>query len=369
MGRRIGTFVLASALAVSGAAWAQASKSPLDASRLAGLVGVYAPGEADSTVVLTTQETGPLRTVRQTVRRHGPWVRIDTLDRDVTCTRYVHRPSGLTVDVGTGYFSMNRPTLVAETTDYRSVPTGRTLQVAGETCQEWDVYRGMEGGQPTYRRLGCVAADGMELSSHTVGRSGASLGQATTAISVSRSPVSPSEVQPPTSLDPIVWAPPTPARDGWEVVLSSDSGGVRTVRARGAWRYQETRRPDGARDISSNLASAGFQAQASIDREGVPITVSIMARPPVALDGERPLDRPRETVLGQTCAWYDSMPLVSDAFRHECRTADGVVLRMAEGGRGRSGATYVAITLIDKPPAVAQMMPPATLFDLAAWLP
>jgi hypothetical protein len=364
MGGRIGTLFLAVALAAASTAWTQAPK--LDASRLAGLTGVFSPGEADFTVVMATQESGPLRPVRQTIRQHGPWLRIDILDGDVTRSRYIYRPSGVAVDVTGGYLGLTRPDLSARSTNYRSFPTGRTQRVAGERCQEWDIYRGLEDGKPTYRRLGCVTSDGVELSRRSISASGSDLGYPATATSVSRAPVAPTEVQPSAAYDPRAWAPTPPTDDGWQVFLSGESGS-RTIRARGDWRYTDTRRPDDSRVISSVLASAGFQAHASLGRDGVPITASIMARPGVVMSlGEQRLDMPDETILGHPCAWYNTAPGLSDGFYLECRMDEGPVLKMVEGGRG-GRTTYVAISLVDKPPTTSEMMLSPALFDLASW--
>lgn len=366
MGRGIGTLGLVLVLAAGGAAWSQTA-NPLDPSRLAGLTGVFAPGDTDFTVVLATQESGPLRDIRQTVRRHGPWMRIDIHDGAVTRTTFIHRLSGLSVDVTDGYLGLTRPNLSDRTTDYASAPTGRTLKIAGERCAEWDVYRGMESGKPTYRRLGCVTSDGIELSRRNISRSGSDVGYPATAVSISRAPVTSAEVQPSAAYDPQAWAPKAPTEEGWQVFLSSE-GGSRTIRARGDWRYTETRRPDGSRNIISTLASAGFQAHASIGRDGIPVTASIVARPQAVMSlGEQRLLMSGDTILGHACTWYDTTPGLSDAFNRECRMDEGPVLKMVEGGRGRPETTYVAISLADKPPTISEMMLPPALFDLAAW--
>ena len=42
-----------------------------------------------------------------------------------------------------------------------------------------------------------------------------------------------------------------------------------------------------------------------------------------------------ETVLGETCRWFDMMPGMMDAGRHACLTSDGIMLKENLYGRGQ----------------------------------
>lgn len=364
-------------LATASVANASDPDAPMTPARLSGQIGFYAPSDTDFTLVVASKETGPLRDLRLTRRRHGAWLKTETLDGLVSSNSHMHLPSGLMLDEGASdgrrYLSIRRPNIRKDSTDYRPVATGRHQTFLGETCQEWDVYRGVENGKPTYRHFACVTADGIELSSWSVSQSGGDLSFQTKPLSVSRAPVQLVDVEPPARLfDPKLWrprqAPGARRNTGAEILLvAAGSGEKRIVRASGDWRYDETRRADGSRWIVSSLDRTGFVATAVFNR-GRPESLSVAeGGGPSPFSPFPLLDRPPETILNLTCGWYDMAPGLSDGGALECRTPDGWPLKMIKVTRGRS-EEYEAISITRGAQPPEAMMPPAALFDLKTWI-
>jgi hypothetical protein len=80
-----------------------------------------------------------------------------------------------------------------------------------------------------------------------------------------------------------------------------------------------------------------------------------------------PVDLNRsEIVLSETCNWFDMMPNVMDAGLHECRTADGVVLKDLRISRG-SYHTFVATGLTRRPVTLVEVLPPGEMLTARSW--
>jgi hypothetical protein len=77
-------------------------------------------------------------------------------------------------------------------------------------------------------------------------------------------------------------------------------------------------------------------------------------------------DKPPETLLGERCTWLDMSPGMMDAERHECRTRDGIPLRIWFWSRG-GAASYSAIRLSRRPIEVFEVMPPPELLERSRW--
>ena len=83
--------------------------------------------------------------------------------------------------------------------------------------------------------------------------------------------------------------------------------------------------------------------------------------------GGNPVDLGRnERVLGETCSWFDMMPNVMDAGLHECRTADGIVLKDVRFSRGSSFPS-VATRLTRRPVALSEILPPRDMMAPRSW--
>jgi len=90
-----------------------------------------------------------------------------------------------------------------------------------------------------------------------------------------------------------------------------------------------------------------------------PSDKSHSAGDPVALDRS-------EIVLGEPCRWFDIMPDAADAGLHECRTADGVVLKELRISRG-TYQPFIATRLTRGRVALTKMLPPADMLAPRTW--
>ena len=136
---------------------------------VAGFIGLFSPEPTgpDYELTLVTKESGPLRNVTQTIRRHREWFRVDKSDGDATSTQHVHLPTGTVVEFRrtftdeVTYMGVRAPAQKGNGgIDYHSFRTGKFEAVLSEGCEIWVVYRGVEAGATTFTRFSCVTADG-----------------------------------------------------------------------------------------------------------------------------------------------------------------------------------------------------------------
>lgn len=78
------------------------------------------------------------------------------------------------------------------------------------------------------------------------------------------------------------------------------------------------------------------------------------------------LDR-TETVLGETCRWFDMMPNKADAGRLACLTKDGIALKDEISGRGMGVRRWTAIHLARRPVSLEEIKPAAELLEPQRW--
>jgi hypothetical protein len=214
-----------------------------------------------------------------------------------------------------------------------------------------------------------------------VGIRGAVLSSAQ-AVRVERRSVDAEEVRPPDDLLSLEqWfgatgfaRDPAPAEQmDFELVLARDgapTGAAMSVRSRYPW-YHEDR------------YDSGQLRHLSIRRKDRPTTLDVYVggRAPDRLtmvngpfDEQTqvpdlvpvPLPEPPETLLGEPCIWMDRSPGMMDAGRHECRTRDGIPLRIKFWSRGWYEG-YSATRLSRRPIEFAEVMPPPELLDRSRW--
>ena len=255
--------------------------------------------------------------------------------------------------------------------EYPGALTEQTGSFSGEACRWWDVYRGVIDGQPRYRHQACVTEDGIEVASQTLERDGqVALYSSASITELVRRPVLPEEVQP-APPDLSAWFGEATAgagypSDGNFTVLLSAAGdeSVMVIRRRGSWRGEQKRGHDDSMSMSA-YDDGGLSASTRVDPDGRPISVTDRSHPftdqtPV------PMEAPGETVLGLDCRWVDVEPHVSDGGRHECRTSEGIPLKVRMFSRG-GDSEFSAERLDQNSGSLQDLMPPSSLMDLASW--
>src|SRR5262249_40594873 len=115
-------------------------------------------------------------------------------------------------------------------------------------------------------------------------------------------------------------------------------------------------------------ATHRFDFTAPDTRFRQPQRLVIFRSPPKAASSlsEKAMDE-HDTVLGESCDWFDMAPGVMDAGRHECRTRDGIVLKEKNFGWGSSSWGLVAAHLSRRPISVEEVTLPAELLAPKFW--
>jgi hypothetical protein len=73
-------------------------------------------------------------------------------------------------------------------------------------------------------------------------------------------------------------------------------------------------------------------------------------------------ERQSETILGESCAWYNVTPGMADGGLHQCWTDDGIVLKEKRYSRG-SRETLEAVRLERRPIRDEEVTPPPDILD------
>jgi hypothetical protein len=362
--------------------------------KVAAEAGVFVPSlrGADYVVTLRVQRGwGPPGSDTHVVTRHGDWVRMDVVRDGRTTTRYPGLALGVEAslirDTAGGYsyvWIKTRPDSSARGMDYRSFRTGETDVVLGEPCDVWKVYRSPpdERGYGGFARLGCVTADGIELWQRTIGTDSDVLSSAE-AMRLERRSVDAAEVRPPDDLLSLErwFGAGASTRDAipageldFEVVLahSEDLGEPTvTVRRRYPWRYEDRYDEGRPRRLFIWREDRVTWLDVYVGPQGAAERLAMSNRPfdvrTQPRDSPVPLpDKPPETLLGERCTWLDMVPGMMDAERHECRTQDGIPLRIWFWSRG-GAASYSAIRLSRRPIEFSEVMPPPVLLERSRW--
>jgi hypothetical protein len=97
------------------------------------------------------------------------------------------------------------------------------------------------------------------------------------------------------------------------------------------------------------------------------ITKSLTLPIGVELTSMQPKDLARtETVLGESCRWFDMTPGMQDAGRSACRTNDGIVLKEEISSRG-GRSTWTAIRLTRRAIGLDEIKPSPALLEPRLW--
>lgn len=344
----------------------------LDPARLAGFTDIYAPKPKtrDYELYIAAYKGEDIRNdIVQ--RRRGDWVKVEAREGKGLDVQHIHVPTGVVVERTDDVLNIRSPeSAPTPGIDYASKKTKRSWKVAGQSCRIWEVYRGVDAGYTLFTRFGCVTGDGIEIAHWTTGRTGADVGDKNTGYHLVKRKLADTDVQPTAAtVDISAWLKPQAVGAGqpdYEVFLKAEgSAEGMTIRRHGGWTFTETLNADGSRDMFSGRDD-GVTVSARVSPAGVPLSYTARrGAEPEALPEVR-LPLPPQTVLNQTCEWFDAMPYAADAGRHECRTADGVILAVRKIARGEE-TTLTATAVNRRAMTTADLLPPSWLLDLKRW--
>ena len=326
-----------------------------------------------------------------TITHHAGWSRTDRVERNRKTTSYFGHASATDVtlypggpDEYTGLMILRGDEQERATyLDFTSFKTGERDTVLGESCEVWNVFRARERGpNPTrFMKLSCITADGIELWHRYVGNQG--IVTSAEATMIERRAVAADDIQPPRHiLDSTFWlrpnerpatAPPA-ARGDYEAEMEVTGGLIESAkfkqitRRHDPWLAIETVRADGVREltVSNNPARLPLRFERHGDIFKTLLLYKVPANAPTG-EAITPTDLGRkETVLGETCMWFDMMPKMADAGLTQCRTIDHVVLKEVRSSRG-SQTTLQAVRLRRRAVSLAEVMPPPEIWVRANW--
>jgi hypothetical protein len=249
--------------------------------------------------------------------------------------------------------------------------------VLGESCEVWNVSRTIRDSE--LANFSCVTADGIELASWLVTPRG--IRHSAEATHLERRPVLPEDAQPPRGLlDLRSWMAPadaaaSPESPGpeYDVVLetaiepgpSTRTKNMRITRRNPNWMLNDTWRGNG-RDLSIRHLATGLHVTAHSTTRGVFERLTIDKGPgPIEAIGPGAhaiAERQSETILGESCAWYNVTPGMADGGLHQCWTDDGIVLKEKRYSRG-SRETLEAVRLERRPIRDEEVTPPPDILD------
>jgi hypothetical protein len=348
--------------------------------------GVKAP---DYVMTMVARSNGK-EVAQWQIAHHERWTRVDRIAGGSRTTEYVSVDGFANVTITERLLVwFRRGPEPTHNRDSEPHNTGERQIVLGEPCTVWNVWRSTSNGpSPGFSQLSCVTDDGIEMWQRTL-RGHDVIGSAE-ATHVERRPLPPNEVQPPRELLTLDWwqlnvpAPTAPGTPDHETIMeladeAPEAGkSIRTVRRLGPWQsLQETVNGvlstleithDSFRmRFAYNRDKSGTPERLSIARlisatEDLPITATALA------GAMRPMDLDRsETVLGETCRWFDMTPGMADSGRSGCLTHDGIMLRDQRWSRGSRLREWTAVRVTRRPVSLNEIMPPAELVDPKTW--
>jgi hypothetical protein len=336
----------------------------------------FAPlaGVPDYVVTMVGRERN--NEITRTIAHHGKWTRVDTIDGQIHSTGYFARgePTEITIthrradEATVGAFvrrAGQRPVR-----DYRAGNTGERQILLGESCTVWNV-----GGDRAGAEQSCVTDDGIELRSSKTGF----IAEATR---VERRPVAASEVEPPRELFTLSWwldgatvATTEAATTDYEAVMRSVGrvrlDQVRTTRRHDPWTYVDETIRDQRHEVAPwhqlRVSSAMHQFMFSETDQGSRLDIIKSLRQLPSSSAVDEVLNEHDALFGERCDWFDTAPRVMDGGQHQCRTADGVVLKERNYGWGSSYWAIEAARLSRRPLTLDEVMPPAELLDPKFW--
>jgi hypothetical protein len=343
----------------------------------------FAPlaNQPDYVVTMIASDYGK-KTIARKVTHHGDWTRVDEVRGSHPTTEYISANGTANVRIYGGrsvisFLRGSEPNY--SDTDREARNTGERQTHLGENCTVWDVWRKKrERTGYNLSHLSCITGDGIELWQSSVGDVGPN-GSAE-ATYVERRPVTLEEARPPRALLTLdCWDQntPTPTTSDHETIMELSGNSVETAKSMritrrlGPWQYLEETISDVRRKLEithdSNLMRLEYAS-------GTPERLTIMRLDPEPADATapaslqpRPADMNRsETILGETCRWFDMMPGMADASRSACLANDGIVLKDERHGRS-AGETWTAVRVTRRPVSLDEIKPPTELLGPQRW--
>jgi hypothetical protein len=316
----------------------------------------------------------------RTVTHHGTWTRIDRTGS----SEYYSATSGTKATIlGQQSISLERRTGTTPGIDFEAHNTGERQTHLGESCTVWDQWRTR---QPMFGanvlHLSCVADDGITLWENS--RHGGDVFSSVEATHVERRSIAAEDVRFPQALLNLDWwdrdlpSFDSPATPDHETVMelsnpSSDAvKSIRTTRRLGPWQFRD-QTVGTRRSIAIDHDSHRMQFRYDSDRSGAPRVLTISTPDMAAASATRKLVSQRtdlhrsETIVGESCRWFDMMPDTVDASLRSCLTHDGIVLKEVVSGRGMSEQEWTAVHLTRRPIRLDEIKPPAELLEPQTW--
>ncbi|MBB3308838.1 hypothetical protein FHT78_000567 [Rhizobium sp. BK196] len=259
-----------------------------------------------------------------------------------------------------------------------SRPLAERSTVAGQDCL-WreTVEKAPPLGSIEPGELNCVTDDGIVIETKLLAGESVPIYH-TRLASLERRAVTSSELRPPQEiLSPDFWLrpirshEPDPSRPDFEMTLESPAGiNVRLLR-HFPWRYEESRGRNGTIHtiIQNELDDQGiWYRQSSGDRRITAWRSSERESPSVQAGqttGKVSLGK-TDTILGETCEWFDLVPHETHGENQACLTQDGIPLK-EEVRIKVSTTSYTATSFRRRPVDFSEMRLPSALFPPAEW--
>jgi hypothetical protein len=327
------------------------------------------------------------REISRRVSHHGDWTRVDRMEgSNLFSTKYfsanglaaIHIYSLGSLGVSVSFERGGERSPNADTEPRR---TGERQTHLGESCTVWDVRRD-NGGQASggLSHMSCITDDGIELWNKSISRN--SVISSAEATRVERRPVAPDDVRPPRALLMLDWwdrptpAPIAQAIPDHETVMehSSHAGhSIRTTRRHGSWQSVEETVNAVRHSLHIAHDSGRMQLSYESDDSGAPKRLGMTKFLPLPVGVElptsmQPTDLARtETVLGESCRWFDMTPGMQDAGRSACLTNDGIVLKEERSSWGSIRWTWTAIRLTRRAISLDEIKPSPALLEPRLW--
>lgn len=264
------------------------------------------------------------------------------------------------------------------------IETGKTETHAGERCDVREVQRrDPDNRNPALQWLSCLTADGIEIATKVF--LNGSLLPPTTLVKLERRSVPAGEVELPANLlDVAQWLhfDDQPAQAATAAKRLPDfamhmqwNGAVRVLRRHDPWIYNETSYPDGRRKLSIRNARTGQELFFGAAKGGAfeRILLCQKCRPgdlmSIVLGHDiipKSIGR-TDSVLGETCDWFDMAPGIADADLSQCLTRDGIPLKIDSGGAWTPQEKFVADEIQRRDLKPDEILPPSDVLTRSNW--
>lgn len=311
------------------------------------------------------------------VSHHGDWTRVDRMEGSNHFSTEYFSANGLAaihIDSPGARVWFVRGGERSPYADTEPRRTGERQTHLGESCTVWE--RRHNGGQASggLSHMSCITDDGIELWNKTISRD--SVIASAEATRVERRPVAPDDVRPPRALLMLDWwdrptpAPIAQAIPDHETVMEPQLGeSIRTTRRHDSWQSVEETVNAVRHSLYIAHDSGRMQLSCWSDDSGAPKRLVITRSFPFGVEptSMQPKDLARtETVLGESCRWFDMMPGMADAGRSACRTNDGIVLKEKNSSRGGM-STWTAIRVTRRAISLDEIKPSPALLEPRLW--